>query len=429
MGNITSSGSGGDSETAPPPRPRTVGDLARTGRYARFETPEGGVVHMLGIVPCSAASEEELRLLINKVKPQAVYIDLSEEDIEELHEQLRIGLNCKPPLPGPDFPRFKWDPQRGFLQSLTKRSKDAEKEMGILAGGDFDRSFRAALQLANQRNINVIPYPYPLKKRYIDGTSTVRVIGTTLRLEGDNSVGSLTNEIILTKIPEMDEPLFKMPISIFPERPFLTTDEVAAIRKRFVEGVDNVSLRQTAESMDAEKSLNQAIQEIKTSSQGVDASQLEQVYDHAQNQAKAVAFTLQKHSKENLVAVVDLSRMQSYKRNWNEAVHPDELYPERTFQVQFVRVSLAAMPTLAVGYGVYRSFRRFPKTTAGATVLLGLVAWSKWWEITNSEFVMCGPNVRAALARPVPPIGANLGVQRPPPLNNGVSDDSSNDRN
>eukprot|EP01138_Halocafeteria_seosinensis_P003904 gb/GECG01003990.1/.p1 GENE.gb/GECG01003990.1/~~gb/GECG01003990.1/.p1 ORF type:complete len:434 (+),score=56.26 gb/GECG01003990.1/:1-1302(+) len=426
-----SSGSADSNEgTVVPSRPRSVADLARTGRYVRFEKPEGGMVHMVGIVPCSSTSEEEVRMLVNKVNPDAIYIDLPEEDIEQLDEQLRVGLNCKPPLPGPDFPRFRWDPQRGFLHSLTKRSKDSEKDIALLAGGDFDRSYRAALQLAKQRKSDVVAYPYPLKKRYIDGTSTVRVIGSNLRIEGDNSVGSMTNYIILTTTPEMNEPLFKIAVSLSPERPFLTTTEVEDIRKRFVNGVDNAALRQSADTFDAEKPLNKAIQDIKSSSEGVSADQLEQIYDHAQKQAKAVAFTIQKQPKNNVVAVVDLARMQGYQRNWNEAVHPEELYPERTFQVHFVRVSLVALPGLAVGYGLYRSFRRFPKTTAGAGILAGLLAWSKWWEVTNAEFITCGGNVRAALARPVPPIGANLsGQSNPPPLSDGVPTDSTNSRN
>jgi hypothetical protein len=73
------------------PRRSRYPGLASTGRLTTLRSPRGGVVHVLGVFPCSTHSEEEAADLISATSPGAVYVDVSPELLRLLADDVAAG--------------------------------------------------------------------------------------------------------------------------------------------------------------------------------------------------------------------------------------------------------------------------------------------------------------------------------------------------
>jgi len=100
------------------------------------------------------------------------------------------------------------------------------------------------------------------------------------------------------------------------------------------------------------------------------------------------------------VAVVNIGQLASFSRNWNEGRPPKELFPPLSTFQHVLGNALPASVTFLTFYGLYRGFKRFPRTTTAITVTAGLATGAVVYSALNGDWTRYGSFVRSALARP-----------------------------
>ena len=100
------------------------------------------------------------------------------------------------------------------------------------------------------------------------------------------------------------------------------------------------------------------------------------------------------------VAVVNIGQLASFSRNWNEGRPPKELFPPLSTFQHVLGNALPASVTFLTFYGLYRGFKRFPRTTTAITVTAGLATGAVVYSAMNGDWTRYGSFVRSALARP-----------------------------
>lgn len=412
--------------------------LPSTGRYATYKMENGAVVHLLGVVPASSISAEEAHDLVSAVKPRWLYVDEHPELVEALKEDVatgKVGAGFAPTETPRDFKLF---PGAGIFGSILIRTKLVDNEMFALLGAELFAPYKAGMAAALKPNASpfkgpadaastsasaagptgassspsgpaaILSYPFPLA--YNNYESVQRPSHWEAKVVGDNMTqssavrGSVYNGTLeLTGAP----PLVAIEAAVPAERGYFTRRDLTELQFRNQARINEVALRATAASpqIDVEGRImeqeNAYIQAGDASSQAI----LYQAGVASQSQSQAVAYTLhQAASKlepgEHGVALVNIGTMASLQRNWSEPRAPSEVFPPMH------PVAVAAgyvLPTAAGGgalYGLYRAFRRFPKSTVAGTVVVGGLGTLMLMGIAYPENTLYGPFIRPVLARP-----------------------------
>ena len=92
--------------------------------------------------------------------------------------------------------------------------------------------------------------------------------------------------------------------------------------------------------------------------------------------------------------------MASLQRNWAEARPAQELFPPHTAAQEALGNVLPAALGACALYGVYRGFRRFPRSTAVVVGALGLSTGAIVYSAIHGDWTRYGAFVRSSLARP-----------------------------
>lgn len=402
--------------TAPPAR--NLPELAATGRYLTFDKPNGGVVHVIGVVPGAKLSEDEVALLLDVVKPDSIYLDLVHEQIAELQASIAATSDGRPTTPGPEWPKLAWTSAKGFDIAMEERTAQAGIEMLLLCGADFWGPWRAALKWQRSHAgapPTLLSYPFPWEGRYKDGRAPCkRVVRTAVDVIGTQDLTQSTmNTVAVNVHPPLPQPLLALQLALPPDGGF-TRPQVQVLRKHVQQALSAAAQGATGASMDGEELLARAAELEKMKlDKGTDGSilvleSLLQLMELNRTQSRAVAYSLKSAAGQNTVAVVDLARLNSYQREWDNDLAPEQLFPPRGPADLVVRAGLIGGPLALFGWATHRAFKRFPKSTGVALGLTALMAAGQWWQVNSMEFLTAGSLVRGSLSRPLAPMGAGM---------------------
>jgi hypothetical protein len=407
MGNISSSQSRSESKDTINRRSRLPG-LKASGRYIHYKLENNVNIHLVGVVPCSTYSEEEVFDIINELKPSKVYLDLPIELIDVLKQQVnenKIGSSYAIPASTPNYQLY---PNCGIISSVYVRNQLADNEFTALLGGELYGSFKSALAVIKKQeeqgsNIEVIPFPYSLK--YNNGTvSMQRPSVVNAAIVGNAAFNSSTIDVLIGTAYK--EAPVHQEISI-PVATYFTKLDLQKIRDNFQKKVNSVTASAKYENFDADLEMIEIAEKAQSQNAVNDLLSIQSMLPLSRAHAQAIAYKIQEAAvaddvKENtnIVAVINLGQLGSVYRNWNESRPPTEVIPPFTMFEQ----SLGYVgPTAIVGgfgYVYYRFARRFKKTAIGVgTIFSGFAAYG-FYAAIYSDWMRYGYTIRELLARP-----------------------------
>jgi len=414
---MTSSEPAAQDDTSSVPRARSLDALVSTGRYQLLTKPDGGNVHILAVVPGAQLSADEVKLLTDKIQPDAIYIDMIPEELNDLKTEMKLSVDGRPQMPGADWESFKFRWDRGWAASFTEHTQRAPRQLAQLAGIDYFAAQREALRYATKHaSTQVVAYPFTFSKKYEDAFEPFRrVVGLELDLEGEQGayMNSTKNTLYLRVYPTMATQLATVPLELPPSEHY-NTDQLADIRKTCRGIMDKAAADITIDSVDGAAGLIVALKEMygddfnPASPPDLASQVLVNSLEFHQKQAQAAAYAVQTTPGDNIVALIDAARVSSYVREWEQAATPSSVFPDRTQFTAASKWAFIGSTSLLFGWGFVRSVRRFPKSIAALTLAGGVYGGAQYWESFNQPKMMCGNKVRGALAKPVMPIGANL---------------------
>ncbi len=138
----------------------------------------------------------------------------------------------------------------------------------------------------------------------------------------------------------------------------------------------------------------------------------------SQRQVRAIAFALKTHAPVNgdVVAIVNIGRMGSLQREWENAIDPTVLYPPISMSTYVTQRVLISIPLAGLAYGYYRLAKRFPKTTVGLTLPLIALSYGFVQSAIYPDLIVYGERVRGALASPIHPASSLVRPATPSPV-------------
>jgi hypothetical protein len=421
--NSRSSASGSNATSGASSRGSRFARLPSTGRYATYKTENGATVHLLGVIPASSLSAEEANDLVSAMQPKWLYVDEHPEIVGELKEDVvagKVGAGFKPD----ENPRsFKMVPGAGVFGSILVRTRLVDNEMFALLGAELYAPYKAGILAAIRRGSSgksdaaatsaaassppaqpaeVISFPFSVT--YNNYEMVGRPSHWEAKVVGDNMMqsvavrGSVYNQTLeLTGAP----PLVAIEAAIPPDKGYFTRRELTELQTRNQAKVNDVALRATAASpqIDVE---GRIMEQENTYIQAGDAQSQTVLYQAgvaSQSQAQAIAHTLQSAAKklgpgEHGVALVNIGGMASLQRNWTEARAPEEVFPPMNRALVAAGYIFPTTGTACALWGIYRGFKRFPKSTVCGTILVGGLGALMANGIVFSENTLYGPFIR-----------------------------------
>ncbi len=374
-------------------------------------------MHILAIVPGAQLSADEVKLLTEKVQPDAIYIDMVPEELDDLKAEMKLSVDGRPQMPGADWESFKFRWDRGWAASFTEHTQKAPRQLAQLAGIDYYAAQREALRYVQKHSsTQLVAYPFTYAKKYEDAFEPFRrVVGLELDLEGEHGayMNSTKNTLYLRVYPTMATQLATIPL-VLPPSEHYNTDQLAEVRKECRAIIDRAAAEVTPEAVDGAAGLIAALKEMygedfnPASPPDLSSQVLVNSLEFHQKQAQAAAYAMQTTPGDNVVALIDAARVSSYEREWEAATAPGSLFPDRSRFTAVSKWAFIGSTSLLFSWGFVRSAKRFPKSIAALTVVGGVYGGAQYWESFNQPKMMCGNKVRGALAKPVMPIGANL---------------------
>ena len=435
--NTIDMGASPSSPRRKPSRPSRFPSLSRTGRYAVLASPSGVPVHVLGVYPCSRASEEEAADLIAAVRPRALYLDLFPELLAALREDVKAGRlpaeDGSPwPVPSaaPPWPAGARTAGAGWVDSSFLRVQIADNEMFALLGGETLGAYKAALRAGEalrQPPLRVRAFPFEMSHRNYE--AIMRPLDLAGLLTGDMSwnstrVGALVGMphawmLVSAGSPQKNAPDVDHAVQL-PASGYFTRGEVEAGRASFRAAVARAAEKATAANHDMDADLLERETEARAGGDVAGAELLARQALLAQACASASAYVLQEMAGEveveggegggsggggkepppAIVAIVNLGSMGALTRNWENAKPPAEALPPFQPWERAVSYGLTAATGGGMTYGLYRAGRRFPRATAAFVALAGVPVAALMYTFAHQEAFRYGTTVRAALATP-----------------------------
>lgn len=433
-----------------------MSSLTSSGRYAQLRTPNGNIVHVLGVYPCSTVSEEEAHDLIMSVKPDVVYVDVHPELLSVLEADVRAGRTLQDgwriPESTPTYTRYDGS---GFLVSVVVRNWLADNEvLGLLGAegyGPFKSGIRANL-LAGPGGVQGQGAgklaAFPLTVEYNNAEVMERPAHLGWMVLGNAATGSTAitalvgNPLSWFMAPPPAEegqaqgtqaqgaagPEVEMAV-VVPAEGYMTRSAVQSLQAEFRHKVNKVALSSSASSQDLEADALAREEDVRARGDEVSAAALALRGLNSQKQSQALAWHLQSLvdgvapeppmdspstqlsaaatassptavKRPQAVALVNLGGMASLQRNWAEARPPMELYPPVPAWQEGLTYGAQGTLACTLLYGVYRAGRRFPKTTAVFGGTLAVLGGGAVYSATYGDWARYGSFVRMTLARP-----------------------------
>lgn len=378
-------------------------------RYVKLSSPQGGNVHVLGVVMSSSQSAEEAVALVRSTSPQALYIDVAPEVLRILQEDIasgRIGDSMRVAEKSATL-RLGMFPGTGALMSIVLRNVVADNEMAHLLGCEMFKPYKSALQVSSTLPSppRILSYPFSLEYDNVNALDRPNVLG--LHLIGNAQWASTDTQAMLCNhqlLLDGDEPKVQFTAEL-PPAGYFTRAQVNQLQRDFRATLNAFAATATADSCDPEPAFAEKEAAAHAVGDFVAASHLQGAALKCQLQSQAVAYELQACADalgpgSNTVALVDIGTLAALKRNWNEALPPETVLPPAT---PFQRTLSYSGPTFAtgvVGYVGYKVFQRFPRTTGSFALAFFSALSGVAWVGVHSDSLKYGSRVRAALARP-----------------------------
>ena len=403
-------GASSSSSSPSTPRPRSLAQLAASGRLVSFPSPGSPTpnIHILGVLPCSTISEDEARALVAAVAPTHLYIDVTHEYLKLLTEAPPSKADAPPPE---STPPFSWRTGAGLFGSIILRNDVADNTMLGLMGAEKWGAFKAGLEAAGVGSKAGKTPPalltYPFDMDYNNGELLDRPGHVVALLFGDASFNSTTVHAIVGGGPSLTagEPAdAEFAARLPPSTGYFTRADVTQLRKDFQDAVNKALLRKPGGGgWDVEADLAAREGAAREAGNLELAAAFGSAAGRSEVQAQAVAHTLQAAGGEAgavVVGLVNLGTLESLKRNWAESAPPTTLVPP---YAAWQRAAGVALPTVLGGglaWGVWKLGRRLPRTTAVGVLGLAAAGGGFLYNIAYSDLMRYGGAVRAGLARP-----------------------------
>ncbi len=364
---------------------------------------------MLGVVPCSTRSADEASGLMRAAMPQAVYIDVAPEMLAVLQDQVKagqIGDALRVTEVTPSY-RFGMYPGVGPLVTIALRNAVADNEMASLLGCEIFAPYKSALVVAAQESQapNIFSYPYPMSYKNADTIDRPNHIG--LHVAGNMSFQStdlkafVGNQTLLIA-GDACETEFSVAL---PQVGYFTRAQVNQLQQDFRAAVNKFAAAANAESCDAESTFSAKEAAALASGDAVTSELFRRPALLSQHQSQAIAHVLQEKADElgpgsSTVAIVNIGSLASLKRNWAESQSPAVVMPQASPLVQALGYTGPTVICGGLGYLTYRGFRRFPRATGAATLLIGGTFVTAFSIGIYGDNVKYGSQLRSALSRP-----------------------------
>jgi hypothetical protein len=454
----TASGASGPSRAAPDAEAvRSFKQyLGEKGRYFTVQDDSGNTVHVLGVIPGSAASEREARTLVEAIRPAVLYVDTPVLRVQELWAEAVSGRKWRPG-PGPPDVDVRWD--YGYSMSTVIHKNKCEQGVFKLLGVDSDNVWRSALAEARKVGSTVIAWPARYDKQYNNPAAVFDSFGDVgLSVYGNGGFWSTQIHLVamvdLTDAKIVDglsTPLGKITL---PSSGYFSTTQVNAIKKDLRRAFDMFAKKNSASTVDFEGLINTQIGMFRDRASrkmedvsNVDpraaalqpaearevAEQMEHARDFFRMQMQVLASVLRgEHEPASLdpaslkgavrpaadvlergdtVALVSLPRVAGLLRMWDTPLEVDQGLMPRTWPGFGMQVGLPAVGVSGFAYAYYRLlFRRFPRAAGAFAGVVGVgAALVTGFSTTMGGYAPFGVGMWRALANPIAPVGSNVG--------------------